>query len=260
MTEAPLRWAGTHINGPNRNNHKTGESDLPFVWLHGWGQTHQSLMRLAETVSDLGDHQLYDQPGFGDTPNLPEDAGTAHYAADLLGQMPDQTTVMVGHSFGCRVAIRMAYAQPERVKALILIAGAGLRPRRSLAKRIRSTLLKLGSRIAGVSDKLFGTELKRQYAKRFGSADYKNAGTLRTTFVKTVNEDLAPLVKGIKCPVLLITGADDTETPPYMAERYRDLMPNATCHIVSGFGHLDILSRGVYQCEGLIRDFVGRLP
>ena len=243
-------WAGTHL-APH-----TGGPDQPIIWLHGWGQTHQSLTRLAETLGDIGDHQLLDQPGFGDTLQLSVDAGTADYADALEPQLPDEPVVLVGHSFGARVSLRLAHKHPEKVKALILIAGAGLRPKRSIAKRARAVFLKLGSRLAGLSDTVFGTSMKARYASRYGSADYKNAGALRTTFVKTVNEDLSAIAPTIACPVLLITGSEDTETPPYMAETYARLMPNADCHIIKGYGHLDILTRGVYQCEGLIRAFL----
>ncbi len=47
---------------------------------------------------------------------------------------------------------------------------------------------------------------------------------LRAVFVRTVNEDLTESAQAIACPVLLIWGGDDRETPPWLARRYRELI------------------------------------
>jgi len=45
---------------------------------------------------------------------------------------------------------------------------------------------------------VFGPRLKEWHSNRFGSRDYKNAGPLRGTLVKTVNEDLTSDASRIK--------------------------------------------------------------
>ena len=235
------------------------EKELSFIWMHGWGQRKESLLRLADLLHDQGHHRLFDLPGFGSSPLIDPNWGTEDYGKALIDLLPEKPVILVGHSFGCRVAIRAAHAQPDRIKALILIAGAGLKPKRSLWHRSRAFLLRLGSKTAGLIDRTTGGSLKARYAARFGSSDYKAAGALRTTLVKTVTEDLAPIAAEIACPVLLITGEMDRETPPAMAQRFQNLFQNAEMHIVPGFDHLDILNRGVYQCDALIKAFLSRL-
>lgn len=247
MTKTLQAWAGQSLDKA---------TDQAFVWMHGWGQTRQSLLRLADLLADVGQHQLYDLPGFGETPITDPAWGTADYGAALIPQLPEKPCILVGHSFGARVAIRAAYSHPDRIKALILIGGAGLRPKRGPYQIMRAFILRMGSRLAGLMDKCFASDIKSYYGARFGSRDYQAAGALRTTLVKTVTEDLGPLAAEIRCPVLLITGSDDQETPPYMAQRYHGFFANSRVHIVQGFGHLDILSRGVYQCDSLIRPFL----
>lgn len=190
-------------------------------------------------------------------------AGTADYAAHLGAVLEgpdgkdDAARVIVGHSFGCRVAIRFACRWPDRVDALVLIAAAGLKRKRSLRFRLRAMLLRWLGKFYGVIDAVFRTDTKAAYREKFGSTDYKNAGELRATFVTTINEDLSELAGQLRCPVLLIYGSDDSETPVELGERYERLIPNATLKVLDHFAHLDILGAGRQQMATLIRRFLG---
>lgn len=244
-------------------HHSTlGQEGPSFVWLHGWGQDSSALERLAGLLGTSGQHRLFDQPGFGKTPMLEKGAGTADYAdalADQLDTIGGGPHVFIGHSFGARVSLQIAARHPHLVKAIILIAGAGLKKRRSPLFKARAAFLRTLGTLAGISDKIAGTSFRDAYVARFGSADYKNAGDLRATFVTVVNEDLTQEAKQLRCPALLIYGSEDTETPPEFGRRFENLMPIARFEEVKGFGHLDILTRGAYQCEALIKTFLGDL-
>jgi 3-oxoadipate enol-lactonase len=66
-----------------------------------------------------------DLPGFGDTPR-PVDPVTLWAALrDLLDHLRVERAVLVGCSLGGRVALDLALADPERVRALVLV-GSGL--------------------------------------------------------------------------------------------------------------------------------------
>lgn len=232
------------------------ETAVPLIGLHGWGQTGASLVPLAELLPGK-DIILFDLPGFGQTPMLAPGAGTADYAEALAIRLPsDRPAILIGHSFGARVALRYAARHPDRLRALILIAGAGLKRRRGPVFRIRAFLLRLLGRLARGIDRLSGTRLNEAYKMRFGSADYRAAGPLRPTFVATVNEDLSEIAASIEIPVLLIYGAEDRETPPEFGRRYHALMPRSELHVLAGFGHLDILGPGRFQCAHLIAEFL----
>lgn len=236
--------------------------DAVYVWLHGWGQTHTSLSRLAQLFSSLGKHYLFDLPGFGKTANPKAGSGTADYADMLtkeLDKITDRPCILIGHSFGARVAVQMAALHPDRVQAIILIGGAGLQRKRSIAYKTRAIVLRFLGKLARLCDSLFKSNLRQAYTNKFGSSDYKSAGDLRPTFVRVVNEDLITEAKSINCPALLLYGAEDNETPPEIGRKYEALIQNSQYHELTGFGHLDILDRGAYQCQALITDFLKSL-
>jgi len=231
-----------------------------MVWLHGWGLTGKSLAPLARLFAAKAATVVVDQPGFGATARLFDGAGSADYADALAAQLAktDRPRILVGHSFGARVALYAATRHPDTVSALVFIAGAGLPGRRSLTFKLRAAVLRGLGRLAGLADRLFGSDLKSAYAARFGSPDYRRAGELRATFVNVVNEDLSDLARRVSVPVLLIYGEHDTETPPESGRRYAALIPDAELHVLEGFGHIDILDRGAFQCQALIDRFLER--
>ena len=261
MADAPQAQASWHA----RSLGGQGGGDIQFLLLHGWGRTGESLVPLARQLAAHGHCWLPDLPGFGRTPMLAEGAGSAEYAAALLAQpvhaqarAAGRRIVVIGHSFGARVALRAAARDQAFADALVLIAGAGLRRRRSLPFRLRAAMLKAVGRLLKRCDRVLGTGLFARYAARVGSRDYREAGRLRATLVSVVNEDLSQVAAAVRRPTLLVYGAADRETPPEFGRRYAALMPDAELVILDGFGHLDILGPGAFQCAHRILDFLAR--
>jgi pimeloyl-ACP methyl ester carboxylesterase len=71
-----------------------------------------------------------DLPGFGRSSKPDGDYGIAWEAAAVRGLLdavaPNESAVLVGHSMGGQIAARFALAWPERVRALVLVAPAGI--------------------------------------------------------------------------------------------------------------------------------------
>ena len=177
-----------------------------------------------------------DLPGFGASPVPDEAIGADAYAdivADLLDDF-DRPPVLVGHSFGGRVAVCLAAKHPDRVASLVL-AGAplirletGRRP--PLAYRAARWL----NRVGLVSDE----RLEREKRSR-GSADYRaSSGVMRDILVKVVNESYESQLSRITQPVLLLWGENDREVPVSVAESASALLTNSTLEVLPGVGHL----------------------
>jgi len=231
-----------------------------FVWAHGWGQSRHALKPLAEALSGQGTHLLIDFPGFGESPPPPDVWDTADYAdasAELLASRPPAAkTIWVGHSFGCRVGLQIAARHRESVSGLFLIAGAGLPRQRRLSDRIR-----LGARVRTFkalkrAAPVLGLDVEK-LRRRFGSRDYANAGEMRAVLAKVVSEDLSDVARTISCPVHLVYGENDTETPPEIGERLSRLIPRAELTVLPRHDHYSVLTNGKHQVLKRLRDFVG---
>jgi pimeloyl-ACP methyl ester carboxylesterase len=230
-----------------------------FVWAHGWGQNHLGLAGLAGVFKSQGQHFLVDFPGFGASPP-PEAWDTGRYAdfmADFIRQHTSGNVIWVGHSFGCRVGLQIAARHPDLIAGLFLIAAAGLPRKRSLIKK-----LYIKGRIAVYKflKKLIPFGLPEDWLmKKFASSDYKNAGPMRQILVKVVNEDLSDVARKITCPVTLVYGSQDTETPPEIGMRLKALIKNAEMVHLEGFDHYTILSTGQHQLAVQLKNFIAAI-
>ncbi|MFV0498691.1 MAG: alpha/beta fold hydrolase [Bacilli bacterium] len=115
--------------------------------------------------------------------------------------------ILIGHSFGCRVAI--CYNLIADVDKMIFTGAAGIKPKRNLDYYIRLYSYKIFKKI-----KKLPIICKYNFNIQAGSEDYKNASPImKKTLVKTVNEDLTKHLDKIKCSVLMIWGKEDEATP-----------------------------------------------
>lgn len=234
------------------------EATLHVVWGHGWGQDHTAFAAMAQALGTGAAHTLIDFPGFGRSPPPPAVWGTEDYAdaiAAWLATLPPVPVLWVGHSFGGRVGLRLAARHPDSVRGLFLIASAGLKRRRPPHRRLQ---LYLKVRLYKILRKLAGAGFSPEWLqKRLGSTDYRNAGVMRPVFVRTVNEDQTESVRKIGCPVQLVYGADDTETPPEIGERLADLIFGARLTVLPAQDHYSVLGEGRHQVLHHLHEFMG---
>jgi len=153
---------------------------------------------------------------------------------------------LIGHSFGGRIIISLAANFPEKVGKLILVDSAGIRPKRTARYYLRALMAKTGKRLSSLP--LFGKGLKDVIYSRIGSKDYREAGNMRGTMVKVVNEDLTPLLAKIKAPTLLIWGEEDKETPISHARIMERQIEDAGLVILKGAGHFSYLDNLAQFC------------
>ena len=176
---------------------------------------------------------LVDFYGFGETPPLPYPAYVGDYAksiADLIRFYKMSSAYVVGHSFGGRVAIRLASEYGYLLDGLVLVDSAGIKPRRGL-----KYYFKVGTH------KLL-TKLKLKHTA--GSEDYRKlSGVMKETFKNVVNEDQTRELNKITLPTLIVWGDKDKDTPIYMAKRISRNIKNSSLVIFKGEGHFAYLYR-----------------
>jgi pimeloyl-ACP methyl ester carboxylesterase len=241
----------------------------PIVLLHGWGKTLETLRPLGELlVSDSTKVYLLDLPGFGLSP-LPYEAtnegggwSTEDYATRVLTFLTETVKVpctLVGHSFGGRISVRIAARHPNIVHSLVLMASHGIPRERTTKEKIRLTYIRYLSQLSKKIDSLLSLEtFKKYFSPKFGSIDYKAAGELRKTLVKTVNEDLSDLARTIVAPTLLLWGENDTETPVSIAKKYRALIRNSSLFLFPNKGHEPYADVGSHLMAHYINTFLSQ--
>ena len=210
---------------------KTGSTPPAVVALHGWARSGADFAAIVGGVDAVAPHL----PGFGSTDEPPAVWGTEDYA-DLVAEAiaPFGPVVIVGHSFGGRVAVRLAARHPQLVRGLVLTGVPLLRPpatsKPKLQYRIVRGLVKRGI--------LPESALEKQRQKH-GSRDYVNSsGTMRGVMVRTVNETYEADLTAIRVPVRMVWGENDTEAPMPLGRNASGLIDGASFRVVEGGGHL----------------------
>jgi pimeloyl-ACP methyl ester carboxylesterase len=219
-----------------------GPGAATVLALHGWQRTHLDFSPVfdhpppGDPISALGP----DLFGFGATPPPPGPWGTAEYAEQLVALFEEEGTladrvVLVGHSFGGRVAVRLYGLVPDRIERVVLTGvplldrqGRRVRPAASyrLVRRLRGLGLVSEARLEAMRNK-------------HGSPDYRAAqGIMRDVFVRVLAEEYADDLASIACPVDLLWGEQDTEAPLEVALRAQPMFPSATLVTLPGVGHL----------------------
>lgn len=186
-----------------------------------------------------------DFPPFGASAMPPEDWSLADYTAltaALLDRLDIPKAIVVGHSFGGRVALDLA-ARTDKVAKLVLVDAAGLRPRRGIKYRLRRARFRLA--------KAVGADTEKYY-----SPDWRALPpSMRGVFARVVAEDLSDRLALIDCPTLVVWGDRDKDTPPYMAKRLLKGIKNSRAVMLEG-GHFAYAERH-YAFVRHLSDFIG---
>jgi pimeloyl-ACP methyl ester carboxylesterase len=232
------------INGIRTRWRQAGTGP-PVLVLHGWGAKIEAVDPIIRALSPQLTVFAVDLPGFGETALPPAPWGVADYAdwtRALMDELGLERPSIVGHSNGGRIAIHLATHHPERVDKLILVDAAGIRPKRGLRYYRRVGLAKTAKHAARLLGRP-GRALQRRVIARTASSDYANAGPLRPTFVKLVNEDLTPLLPRIRASTLLIWGDQDDATPLSDGQTMERLIPDAGLVVLKGAGHFSYIDQ-----------------
>jgi pimeloyl-ACP methyl ester carboxylesterase len=216
--------------------------------LHGWRRTHDDFAGVIgpSSVAGVCDSIAVDLPGFGATPPPPEAWGSAEYAA-LVARMldthgpgaADAPVVVLGHSFGGRVAVHLAASRPDLVRALVLTGAPVAKPQGTARKP------PLGFRLVRAMSKahLVPEATLERARNKYGSPDYVAArGVMRQVLVRLLAERYDEQLSALSCGVELVWGDDDTEVPLSVAEAVVSAVPGAALTVCPGAGHLTPLT------------------
>ncbi len=256
-------------------------ADPAVLLLHGFGGSTFTWRDNLDALAAAGFHVIaFDRPPYGLAAKSAELDYTPAYYVELTAGLMDawdlNTAALVGHSAGGGVIAQFAATYPERVTALVLVAGAVALEADTNTAELTPTeeaqpdASPLGSLFGAVSaldpDSPFARTLVRtlltpeRFTDLLTSAYYDptivtdevSAGYQRVlqvegwegAFLKlfTAPPQQSPLaveeLEALTIPTLLMWGAEDTWVPLTAGERLMELIPNAELITYPLVGHL----------------------
>lgn len=211
-----------------------------LLLLHGWQDSLNTFDRLDATIGASYRTVRLDLPGFGKS----EQPKTAWELNDYISLVQNFITklnlsvdIIIGHSFGGRIAIKGIASGLLSAKKLVLIGSAGIAKTKTFRTSLTRLITKIGSLVMYIPPLLFWRKQLRRKLYQFIGSDYLNAGPLQETFLKIINEDLSSYASKIQQPTLLIWGAKDTATPLTDGKKLKQLIPNSQLEVFADAGH-----------------------
>jgi len=221
---------------------REGGDGPPIVILHrstgtlGWDTLEKKLAERFRVISP-------DLPGFGESERpdwAREPRDIALLVARMLERLELTDITLVGLGFGGFVAAELATANEERLKSLVLVGAAGIKPREG--EIVDQMLIEHGIYVRqGLND-------EADYEARFGSelhADIKDIWEFSRIMTARVSwspymfsRRLAPLLSEVKAPSLVVWGENDRIIPRDSGQQYVEGLSDARLEVVSGAGHI----------------------
>ena len=248
------------IDGININYNDVGEG-TPVLMLHGWGSSCDAYNLMTKAFFDKFRMISLDFPGFGKSDMISEPWDVEKYCKitlEFIEQLGLKDYIIIGHSFGGRVIIKLSGTGRISPKKIVLVDSAGVLPKRSLKSKIKVASFKTVKWFLQLPVIRNYSENALNKARGcFGSADYNSAPpVLRQTLVKVVNEDLVPYMDKISAPTLLIWGENDTATPLRDAHIMESKIKDSGLCVIKGVGHFSFVERP-YEVHAILNSFFG---
>ena len=200
-----------------------------LLFLHGYLSSKEAFTAQINYFSKFFRVTAIDFLGFGNSAKLNEPFSVDDYARwteEVLRLLDVKKPHVIAHSFGCRVAVKLASREPDLFDKILLTGAAGVVLKRSWRYHLKVKLYRFIRRFA-----------PRFAEKRFGSKEYRTlSSVMKESYKKIVNEDLRGCATKIENEVLLVQGKGDTTTPKKEAEAYLACLKKGRLKMIDG-GH-----------------------
>ncbi len=239
-------------------------NDTCLFILHGWGANLELYRNIAAVASEKYPVVLFDFPGFGKSTEPCECWDVSEFARlaiSFINSFNYDKIILLGHSFGGRVIIKISAEYSKEltstISKIILVDSAGILHKKPLKVRLKEKVYKAIKRTLSLYPiRKIWPDAIGKLQEKMGSADYANASPImRQCLVKTVNEDLTPLLTNIQQPTLLVWGDKDTATPLSDGQLMEKTIPDAGLVVLEGAGHFSYLDKP-YIFNAVLKSFL----
>ena len=234
----------------------------PIILIHGAGGNH---LYWPPQLRRMPNERLFavDLPGHGKSHGVGQHT-IGDYADSLLAFIESlklASAVLVGHSMGGAVALRVAMEAPARMIGLVLIGSAArLRVGPALLHTLSDPsktelavdMIIEGSFAPGTSPRL--KDLARQRMLESRSSVLYGDFLACNAFEPSARE-----IARISAPMLMIFGEDDRMVPAPTGRLLQRQLPQAKLEVVSNAGHMAMLEQPERVAE-LLGKFVQEVP
>lgn len=217
----------------------TEGSGTPIIFLHGLMGTLSNFQNQVSYFSQRGYEAvvpllpLYSMP-------LPTTSVTSltKYVKKFVDHRGYGKVVLVGNSLGGHIALLFQKMFPERVAGIVLAGSSGLYesamgnsyPRRGdrnyIAERVRDVFYVKEVASDELIDQVFETVNDRMKA-------------IKTLAISksAIRHNMAEDIKKFDVPVCIVWGKQDAVTPPEVADKFHELLPNSELNWIDNCGH-----------------------
>jgi pimeloyl-ACP methyl ester carboxylesterase len=237
-----------------------GGSGPTVMLIHGYGGAGSNWTLVAPRLLARSRVIVPDLPGHGGSSPLPGPPERVDPYAERLAALLDEPAVLVGHSLGAVVALRLAVRRPELVRGIVLAGAAGIGSSTRSAERTLTfiSVVQPGKRISRLWRPFTRNPFLRKLA--FGTVSVADprgldsraaagflAGSALHTDIRSAGDALVrsdPRVdlEQVKAPALVLHGARDVQVPMRDAFEYARRL-RAPVRTIADCGHLLIGER-----------------
>jgi pimeloyl-ACP methyl ester carboxylesterase len=241
-------------------HYKEAGTGPDVLLLHGWGASADSWGGVMGALADKCHLVAIDFPGCGksDLPEKPLDIDDyVSLVTEICQTLNLDNPILIGHSHGCRVMMKICGLGLLSPKKIVMIDGAGLKPKFNLKKTLKIATFKTVKWFLKLPIiRNYSEEALKKARNHFGSADYSTAPeVMRSTMVKLLSHDMTPYIDKIKSSTLLIWGENDTATPLYMAKKLEKNIPDCGLCVIKNTGHWSFVERPI-EANAILRSFI----
>lgn len=218
----------------------------PIVILHGWGSLVSGEKRFGE-VKKLLENKGFtvytpDLPGFGSNTLKKEELFFEDYVSfvkSFLEKHKLKKIILVGHSFGGRIAIAFTALYPKFVSRLVLASPSGiLHPLPSVKKKLVFILTKILRPFFSIPPfSWFYISFRKLVYYSIGEMDYYKSDKLQKTFRNIYQVNILPDLPKISIPTLILWGEEDTYVPVADGKTMHNLIPKSKLIVKPNAGH-----------------------
>ena len=207
--------------------------------LHGRGGSSDSRVKVAEKLAEQGyDIYIPDLPGFGKT--VMDKVYTVDEYSKLVenfvAKLNIWPVILIGHSNGGRISIRMTKNKIIQTKKLFLIASAGIKPKKTLKKIFFEKIAK----IFKIFQKFpWYSFFRKIIYKLIWGHDYLGVKDdfTKQTFLNMIDSDQKDEISQIDLPTTLIWWDKDTYTPLQDWKLMHSLIKNSSLIVLKDYKH-----------------------